>query len=124
MAKTKGRDVAAPTRSVVWNGVEYRMVFSNQTARIVEDVYEQRYGRPDMGYYDALNELSAPKHRALMAFAYAAIVAGGGEVAWDDFDEGFTLDAFAGLTDMIREAVIESLPEDDGKNPEAAPAEG
>ena len=123
----RGRDVAAPERAILWDGRRYPMVFNNRTARIVEDVYEQQFRRGDVGYYDALSELGAPKHRALMAFAYAAIVAGGGDVSWEAFDEGFDLTVFEGMREQIQAAVLQSLPEgapeDDAKNGEAAPEE-
>ncbi len=120
----RGRDVAAPERAIICDGKRYPLVFNNRTARLVEDVYDQYLGRGDLGYYDAMNELATPKHRALMAFMYAAIVSGGGNVAWEDFEKDFRLDDIEGMAATIRTAVVESLPEapeDEPKNAEAAP---
>lgn len=122
----RGRDVAAPERAIIWNGKRYVLTFNNRTARLVEDIYDQHMGRGDLGYYDAMNELAVPKHRALMAFMYAAIVSGGGDVAWEDFEKDFRLDDIEGMAAAIRTAVADSLPEgseDDAKNAEAAPEE-
>ena len=107
----KGRDVAAPERFVKFGDKEYKFVFSNATARMVEDIYDERYGHPEKGYYDVLNELAVPKHRALMAVAYAAIVAGGGEVTWEEFEERFQLTDIVGLREALQAGVLESLPE-------------
>lgn len=106
----KGRDVSAPERYVSFDGREYRLLFNNTTARIVEDVYDQRYGHPEKGYYDVLNELAVPKHRALMAVCYAAIKAAGGDVTWDAFEESFQLSDISGLKEALQAAVIDSLP--------------
>ena len=123
--KVKGADVSAPVRHVTFDGVEYPMVYNNRTARIVEDVYAEEYGHPEMGYYDVLSEVGVPKHRAVMAMAYAAIRAAGVDVSFSDFDEKFTITDIEGMREAMQNAVMETLPadEDDGKNPEAATPE-
>ena len=120
----KGADVSAPVRHVKFDGAEYPMVYSNRTARIVEDVYAEEYGHPELGYYDVLSELVVPKHRAVMALAYAAIRAGGAEVTFSDFDERFLITDIEGMRESMQAAVLATLPEadgDDAKNGEAAP---
>ena len=116
----KGRDVGAPKRHVRFGDTEYELVFNNFTAMTVEDIYDERYGHPEKGYYDVLTELAVPKHRALMAVAYAAILAGGGKVTWEEFAEKFQLTDIVGLRETLQGAVLESLPEDDGKAAKAA----
>lgn len=106
----KGRDVSAPERLIRFGDQEYKLVFNNATARTVEDIYDQRYGHPEKGYYDVLNELAIPKHRALMAVAYAAILEGGGKVSWEEFEDRFRLTDIVGLKDQLQAAVIDSLP--------------
>lgn len=127
-AKTiKGREVAAPVTHVTFNGQRYPMIFNNRAARIVEDIYEEKYGR-DIGYYGVLAEMAVPKHRALMAMIYGAITASGAEISWEDFDENFKLSDVDGVTEAIRKGVVQSLPDEDeedgdAKNAEATPAE-
>ena len=122
-----GRDVAAPVRHVRWAGKGYALTFSNKTYRIMEDVYADYYGHPEIGLYDILAEIAIPKHRALMAAAYAAILAGGGEAEWQEFDEKFTLDDIEGFAEVMQQAILQSLPEpaaeDQPKNAAAAPTE-
>lgn len=111
--KVKGRDVAAPVRHIRWGGRSYPLIINNRTARICEDIYAEVYGKPEMGYYDILNELSIPKHRALMAMTYAAITAAAKDDApsWEDFDENFQLTDIEGMREALQAAVVESLPE-------------
>lgn len=122
----KGRDVSAPVRHITFKGQRLPMVFNNLAARITEDIYEDKYHR-DIGYYGVINEMAIPKHRALMAMVYAGIVAGGADVTWEDFEENFKLGDIEGMTEAIRRAVVQSLPDedpdDDGKNAEATPTE-
>ena len=122
----KGRDVAAPQRHVRFHGKSYPMIYNNTTARIAEDVYADVYGHPELGYYDVLDELAVPKHRAVMAMAYAAIRAANPEVTWEAFDAAFALTDIEGMRQAMQQAVLESLPEpeeagDDAKNAAAAP---
>lgn len=117
----KGRDVSAPERYVKFGDTEYRLIFNNRTARIVEDVYDQRYGHPEKGYYDVLNELAVPKHRALMAVCYAAILVGGGQVTWEDFEDAFQLTDIQGLQEQLQSAILESLPQEDEGEKKAEP---
>lgn len=123
--EAKGRDVSAPVRHVTFGGKSYPMVYNNTTARIAEDVYAEYYGHPEKGYYDVLDELAVPKHRAVMAMAFAAIRAGSPEVTWEEFDEKFRLTDIEGMRHAIQQAVLDSLPDPEedetGKNADAAP---
>lgn len=122
----KGRDVDAPVRMVDWHGRKFPMRFDNRMARIVEDVYAQEYRHPEMGYYDVLGEIGVPKHRALMAMAYAAIVSGGVDIEFGVFEMEFRITDIEGMQEAIQGAVMESLPkgeDGDEKNAETTPAE-
>lgn len=110
----KGRDVSAPQRHITLDGQTYGLVFNNYAARLAEDIYEEQYGR-DEGYAVILQELSRLKHRALMAVVYGAMIAGGAEMTWEEFDEKFKYGALAELTESIRSAVLESLPQGDNE---------
>jgi hypothetical protein len=109
---------------VNWNGRRYEITFNNRTGRLMEDVYAEYYGHPEIGLYDILVEIDVPKHRALMAAAYASIRAGGGEVEWEDFDQNFNLGDIEGMREAVQGAILEALPtpepEEDG--PKNAPA--
>ena len=111
----KARDITAPYKRVTLDGQTYGLVFNNKAARVAEAVYEDEYGR-DTGYYDILQEMAMRKHRAMMAVLYGALVAGGAEMTWEDFDAKFTLASIDGFAEILRAGVIESLPDDDGKN--------
>lgn len=106
----RGRDVSAPVQHITLDGQHYQLVYNNEAARLAEDVYEQQYGR-DVGYYDILAEMAARKHRAIMAVVYGALVAGGAELTWEEYDAKFTLGAIDAVRDAITQHVIASLPQ-------------
>lgn len=119
----KGRDVDAPIKYINFKGQRLPLVFNNRSARIAEDIYAEKYGK-DIGYYAIIAEMVIPRHRALMALIYAGITACGAQVTWEDFDDNFRLTDIDGLTQMVRNGIIDSLPEeeDGAKNLDAAPA--
>lgn len=110
--RVAGRDVSAPEQHIELNEHKYTLVYNNRAARVAEDVYEQQYGR-DVGYYDILAEMAARKHRAIMAIIYGAMVAGGAEMTWDEFDALFTLGAIDSVRAAVQQHVLESLPKAD-----------
>lgn len=114
----RGRDISAPIEYITLDGTRYKTVYSNQTARLAEDVYERQYGM-DVGYAVILSDLSKGKYRAVMALFYAALRAGGAEMTWEDFDARFRLDSVPGILDVIARAVTQSLPDapEDDANP-------
>ena len=111
----RGQDIAAPVKTVTLEGKTYELVFSNKAARIAEDVYNDQYGR-DANYLEILKDMAAMKHRALLAVVYGALIAGGGDMTYDAFEEAFTYDCIDALREIIRKGVFEALPEADGKN--------
>ena len=118
-AELRGRDVHAPVEFVVLNGVQYKTVYNNRTARIAEDVYEQQYGK-DVGYGQILQDVARGKYSAVMAMFYASIISAGTDMSWDEFDAAFNLDSIPGVREIIAGAVAKSLPrtdETDGENP-------
>lgn len=115
--QTRGRDLAAPSRTLTLDGVAYQMVWSNLAARVAEDVYEDIYHKPDKGYYAILDEAGHGKHRALQALCYGAIVAGGAELSWEDYDRLFSLTAIGGIDAIIMDALGKSLPPEDDSAP-------
>ena len=110
--KVRGRDVSAPEQHIELGEHKYTLVYNNRAARIAEDVYEQQYGR-DKGYYDIIAEMAGRKHRAIMAVVYGAIIAGGAELTWDDFDRDFTISAIDAVRESVQARVLESLPQPD-----------
>lgn len=111
--QVRGRDVDAPVQHVTIDGQSYEMRFDNRAARVAEDVYEQQYGM-DKGYYDILAEMARKKHRAIEAVVYGAMVSGGHDMDWAEFDAKFTLGSLDAVREAIQTALIESLPDDDG----------
>lgn len=109
----RGQDLAAPVKSVTLEGTRYELKFSNRAARIAEDVYAEQYGK-DASYLDILKDMTALKHRALLALVYGALIAGGADMPYEDFEDKFTYDCIDGLRELIKEGVFEGLPEPDG----------
>lgn len=110
--KIRGRDVSAPVKHITINGVTYPLVFNNNMARIAEDVYEEAYGK-DVGYQDILKSLARGKYSATMAMYYAAMVAGGAEISWEDFDRDFRIDQIEGVREILAKGITQSLPTED-----------
>ncbi len=109
---TRGRDMSAPVEFITLNGTQYKTVYNNQTARIAEDVYEQQYGK-DVGYGEILKGIAKGK--------YSAIISGGAQLSWEDFDAQFHLDSIEGVREIIARAVQKTLPDvpeqEDTENP-------
>ena len=114
MQNQKGRDMAAPVNEITLDGKRYALVFSNKAARVAEDVYEQQYGQ-DVGYADVLAALTKFKYKAVMAVFYGALVAGGTDMSWDEFDATFKLDSIPGIREIITKGVVDALPNADTK---------
>ena len=116
----RGRDMSAPVEFITLNGTQYKTVYNNQTARIAEDVYEQQYGK-DVGYGEILKGIAKGKYSAIMALFYAAIISGGAQLSWEDFDAQFHLDSIEGVREIIARAVQKTLPDvpeqEDTENP-------
>lgn len=108
----RGRDVSAPVTHITLNGQRYALAFNNRAARVAEDIYEQIYGK-DVGYADILAALAKFKYKAVMAVFYGALVAGGADMSWEDFDSTFKLDSIDGIREIIVKGVVDSLPAGD-----------
>lgn len=111
MAKqeNRGRDISAPIEQITINGQPYKLLFNNYAARIAEDVYEQYYGK-DVGFGDILKGIARGKYSACMALFYAAMIAGGADMPWPEFDQNFKLDSIEGIRDIIMRGVEKALP--------------
>lgn len=114
-----GRDLDAPVKHITLGGVKYPLKFNNKAARIAEDVYQEIYGKPEIGYYAIIDEASHSKHRALQAIHYGALIAGGADMDWDTYDDLFTLTSIEGVEEVIMQALSESLPPADETAPNA-----
>ena len=118
----RGRDMGAPIEHIDFHGARVPLKFNNRAARIYELLCNGI-----VGYYDIIAEVAVPKHRAIMAVIYGAMVAAGSAVTWAEFDEHFHLTDVPGVSEAILRGTMASLPtddpEDDGKNPQATPTE-
>lgn len=114
--QVRGRDVAAPMEMLAVGGKEYKLVFSNETFRLAEDVYEYRYGRAK-NFAEIAMDLTHSKMGAIMAILYGAIVAAtsGNSLTWEDFVRDFRITAIPGVTDKLMAGVTEALPEADNQ---------
>lgn len=112
-----GRDLDAPEQYLTLGDEKYMLRFNNKAARIAEDVYESIYRKPEIGYYAIIDEAAHSKHRALQAIYYGALLAGGTQMEWDEFDSKFTLSSIDGVADIIMKALSESLPPVDDASP-------
>lgn len=111
----RGRDVSAPLTHITLNGQRYPLAFTNQAARVAEDVYESVYGK-DVGYAEILVALGKFKYKAVMAVFYGALVAGGADMSWEDFDATFKLDSVDSIRDIIVKGVTDALPKPDAED--------
>jgi len=116
-SKTRARDINAPLSEVIIGEKTYKLVFNNRCARVAEDVYELHYGQ-DVGYSEILRSVAKVKIKALMAMFFGALVAGGSEMTWPEFDEGFKFDSIPGVKEAILRGIEASLPKpQEGKEP-------
>jgi len=109
----KGRDLAAPAQQLTLDGVQYKLVFNNRAARIAEDVYEDVYKRPDKGYFDILGDAGKGRYAAMQALYYGALIAGGAEMTFAEFDSRFSLGSVEGVSEIIMRELSKSLPPED-----------
>lgn len=118
-AIVKGRDLRANVKYITINGERLKMVFSNWAYMMVEDLYEEEFGK-DIGFEAVLKEATKGKLKAVTALTYCALKAGGNVLPeFTEFAQGFDLEAMATITGEVMEGVKDSLPEpdeDDGKN--------
>ena len=106
----RGRDLAAPTQKMEFNGREYALRFDMNCFRIAEDVYEERYGQ-DLNFAEIAMKLVKGKLGAVMAVYYAAMISGGADLDWDDFAAQFKLTDIPGVRDRLSEMLSDALPD-------------
>lgn len=115
MTQIHGRDLVAPRRRITLEGQTYDLAFNNRSARIAEDVYIDVYGvdPAKASYMNVISEASNGRHRAIQAIYYGALIAGGCDMPWDQFDANFTYAAVEGVKEIIMQALSDALPPDD-----------
>lgn len=109
-SESKGRDISAPIEQITIDGNAYKLVYNNHAARVAEDVYEQYYGQ-DVGYGEIIQRIARGKYAAIMALFYGAMVAGGCDMEWREFDANFKLDSVDGIREIILRGLEKSLPQ-------------
>lgn len=115
-AKTaaRARELMAPIEHITLDGVEHKLVFSNEMMRVAEDVYETAYGK-DVGFGEVLKAVAKGKYAAIMALFYGALIAGGAEMSWEEYDAKFKLDSVDGIRDILMRGMDKALlPETEG----------
>ena len=109
----RGSALAAPADYMILDGTRYRLVFDLKQARIAEDIYELQYGR-SVSYFVIAQHLAQGRLGAMMAVYYAALVSGGTDMPWEEYQKKFRLDALPGVKEWLLEHVLKSLPEAEG----------
>lgn len=109
----RGKDLRASIKYITIDGQRLKMVFSNWTYYMVEDIYEREYDR-DYGFERILQETTDGKFRGIIALAYAALKAGGNDVgSFKEFMNTFDIEAMTTVSEDIMEGVAETLPDVD-----------
>lgn len=122
MGIVTGRDLSVSAKHITIGGTQYTLKFNNNSARIAEDVYAEQF-KKDIGYYEILEQATKLKHAALMALYYGAMVAGGTDMPWADFDDQFTLTSIEGMDAIIQavlDGAVSSLPTPTEDGPDKA----
>ena len=128
MDNVRGRELRAPAQTMEFDGEQRKIVFSMETFRIAEDVYEEQYGK-DKNFAEIAMDLTKGKIGAVMAVYYAALVVGGLDITWANFAAIFKLTDIPGVKDALIEMTADALPDpepgegkEDKKDPLAADA--
>ena len=110
----KGRDISRPVDSMELDGVTYPLAFDTNAMRVAEDVYDLQYHRND-SFLVIVQHLAAGRIGAIMAVLYGALISGGLEISWKEFNSKFKLTDIPGFKDMLMANVRKALPEADKK---------
>lgn len=110
----KGRDISRPVDSMELDGVTYPLAFDTNAMRVAEDVYDLQYHRND-SFLVIMQHLAAGRIGAIMAVLYGALISGGLEISWKEFNSKFKLTDIPGFKDMLMANVRKALPETDEK---------
>lgn len=114
LTAARGRDVSAPRQTITLNGERHVLVFSNAALREAEDVYEAHFGK-DVGIDYILAGLAKSKYAAMQAVCYGALVAGGCDMDWKEFDEAFGLTSLDAYREALLRGVTGALPDGPGE---------
>ncbi len=118
-SEVMGRDISRPVETMELDGVTYTLVHDLNSFRVAEDVYELQYGR-NVNFGEIATHLAAGRIGAIMAVLYGALVSGGMQMAWKDFNAKFRLTDIPGFKGQMLANVRKALPEVDEKAEEAA----
>lgn len=112
--EVRGQDLDAPTKEITIDGKTYPLRFNNRCIRVAEDVYAEQYGK-EVNFGAIIRDLGAAKLNAIMAVYYAAMIAGGNKMTWEEFDEKFTIASLPGVHELVMQAVAEAMPKSENK---------
>ena len=108
----RGRELAAPQTEMEFDGQMCPLKFDMNCFRIAEDVYEEEYGQ-DANFAEIAVKLTKGRLGAIMAVSYAALVSGGLNITFPNFQAVFKLTDIPGVRDRMTDLLADALPDPD-----------
>ena len=106
-------DMAQSLVMELQGGRKVRMDFDMGALAYTEGVFEDRFGKP-VGVDAIIGDLVQGKSRAMMAFAYGAMMSAGEKLTWEDFCKSvWTFANYKRLSDAVIGALVRMVHADD-----------
>lgn len=97
------------------NGETYRMDFDMAALANAEGIFEDKFGK-SVGVDAIIADLVQAKARAMMAFAYGAMLSAGEKITWEDFSKSvYTFENYNVLADAVTTALLRMMRPEDGE---------
>lgn len=94
------------------DGKSYRMDFDMATLANAEGIYESKFGKI-VGVDVIIGELVSGMARAVMAFAYAALISAGEKMTWEEFGKTiYTFENYNVIMDIVTEGLAAMMRTD------------
>ena len=97
------------------DGKTYRMDFDMAALANAEGIFEDKFGK-SVGVDAIIADLVQAKARAMMAFAYGAMLSAGEKITWEDFAKSvYTFENYNALADAVTTALLRMMRPEDGE---------
>lgn len=97
------------------NGETYRMDFDMAALANAEGIFEDKFGK-SVGVDAIIADLVQAKARAMMAFAYGAMLSAGEKISWEDFSKSvYTFENYNVLADAVTTALLRMMRPEAGE---------
>lgn len=97
------------------NGATYRMDFDMAALANAEGIFEDKFGK-SVGVDAIIADLVQAKARAMMAFAYGAMLSAGEKITWEDFSKAvYTFENYNVLADAVTTALLRMMRPESGE---------